>query len=207
MLTRCVRAILLAGVVASAQQGDQAEEFRKFIAKIHTAMGVQAGSVVADIGSGDSPDHPAHIGKAIGPTGKLVCEDIDGPALRKLAGRLKADGVQNVEFIVGHVDDPELPPHMFDAVMIANAYHEFAEPAAMLRHAREALKPAGKLVVIEAISVRMRGKTRAEQARAHEIAPETLRREIEAAGFRDTELVTLRDAEGETRYLVSARPK
>ena len=77
----------------------------------------------------------------------------------------------------------------------------------MLQHAREALKPTGKLVVIEAISVRMRGKTRAEQAKEHEIAPETLRREIEAAGFRDTELVTLRDAEGTTRYLVSARPE
>ena len=207
MLRRCAVAVFVVGVMASAQQGDRAEEYRKFIGKIHAAMGITAGSVVADIGSGDSPDHPAHISKAIGPTGRLVCEDIDGPALRKLAGRLKADGVQNVEFIVGRLDDPLLPPHMFDAITISNAYHEFAEPAAMLQHAREALKPTGKLVVIEAISVRMRGKTRAEQAKEHEIAPETLRREIEAAGFRDTELVTLRDAEGTTRYLVSARPE
>jgi len=98
-----------------------------------------------------------------------------------------------------------LPPRTFDAVTISNAFHEFAEPAAMLRHVREALKPAGKLVVIEANSVRMQGKTRAEQANEHEIAPETLRRGIEAAGFRDTELVILRDAEGTTRHLVSAR--
>jgi len=207
VLTRCALAILAVGVVAPAQQGDQAEEYRKFIATIDTAMGIKAGSVVADVGSGDSPDHPTHVSKAIGPTGKLVCEDIDGPALQKLAAILKADGVQNVEFIVGYLDDPKLPPHMFDAVMISNAYHEFAEPAAMLRHVREALKPGGKLVVIEAISVRMKGKSRAEQATVHEMAPETLRREIEAEGFRDIELVTLRDAEGTTRYLVSARPK
>jgi predicted methyltransferase len=207
MWTRCTLAILAAGVLTSAQQGGQAEEFRRFIEKIHTAMGIKAGSVVADIGSGDSPAQPALISKAIGPTGKLVCEDIDGPALQRLAGKLKADGVRNVEFVVGHLDDPLLPPRSFDAVMIAYAYHDFSEPAAMLRRARDSLKPAGKLVVIEAISVGMWGKSRAEQVKEHEITPETLRREIEAAGFRDTEQVILRDAEGTTRYLVSARPK
>jgi tRNA A58 N-methylase Trm61 len=205
VLARWALAIFVAGVLASAQQGDQTAEFQEFIAKIHTAMGIRAGSVVADIGSGDSPDQPARISQAIGPTGKLVCEDIDGPALRKLAARLKADGVQNAEFIVGRLDDPRLPSRTFDAVVISYAYHDFSEPAAMLRHARESLKPGGKLVVIEAISVRMQGKARAEQVKRHEIEPETLRREIEAEGFRDTERVTLRDAEGTTRYLVSAR--
>lgn len=206
MISR-IAALVLVAFVARAQQGDQAEEFRKFIAKIHTAMDLKAGSFVADVGSGDSPDHPVHISRAIGPTGKLVCEDIDKPALQKLAAKLKADGAQNVDFVVGTLDDPKLPVHTFDAIMISNAYHEFTERGAMLSHIREALKPGGKLVVIEAISQNMRDKTRDEQVKIHELAPENLKRELEAAGFGQLEMIVLRDAEQTTRYLISAKPE
>jgi ubiquinone/menaquinone biosynthesis C-methylase UbiE len=201
-----IAALIVVAFVARAQQADQAEEFKKFIATIHTAMNLKAGSVVADVGSGDSPDHPVHISQAIGPTGKLVCEDIDRPALEKLAAKLKAEGALNVDFIVGALDDPKLPAHTFDAIMISNAYHEFTKSSAMLSHIREALKPNGRLVVIEAISHNGREKTRDEQVKVHELAPENLRGELETAGFRQLEMIVLRDAEQTIRYLISAKP-
>ena len=77
----------------------------------------------------------------------------------------------------------------------------------MLKHLREALKPGGKLVVIETVSPKVRDKTRDEQVKAHELAPEILKREVEAAGLRQVEMIVLREAEGITRYLVSAQPE
>lgn len=170
-------------------------------------MDLKPGSFAADVGSGDSPDHPQRISKAIGPSGKLVCEDIDPSALRKLEAKLKAGGISNVEFVAGAPDDPRLPAHTFDAILISNAYHEFTDHRAMLHHLREALKTGGKLVVVEAISDRLRDKSREEQAKAHELAPEKLKAELEAAGFRQLNMIVLRHTEATTRYLVSAQPE
>jgi hypothetical protein len=77
----------------------------------------------------------------------------------------------------------------------------------MLRHIRDALKPGGKLVVLEAITPKMRGRTRDEQVKVHELAPAIREGELEAGGFRQLEMVILRESEGTTRYLVSARPE
>lgn len=91
-------------------------------------------------------------------------------------------GVTYVEFVVGEPSDPKLPKHAFDSIMISNAYHEFTHPRPMLRHIREALKPGGKLVVLEAITPKMRDRGRDEQVKAHELAPAILEGELEAAG-------------------------
>jgi predicted methyltransferase len=91
--------------------------------------------------------------------------------------------------------------------MISNAYHEFTDPRPMLRHIREALKPGGKLVVLEAITPKMLDRSRDEQVRVHELAPAIVEGELETAGFRQVELVILREGEGTTRYLVSAQPE
>lgn len=206
MTGRLVALIWIASAV-QAQPAGREMELAEFFAKVHGAMGLKPGAVVADVGSGDSPDHPARISRAIQPAGKLVCEDIDGPALRKLAASLKADSVENVQFVVGDAGDPRLPARTFDAILVSNAYHEFTDPGSMSRHLREALKPGGKLVVLEAISPKSSGKSREEQAKVHELEPEALKRELGAAGFRRLEMVVLREAEGMTRYLVSAQPE
>jgi ubiquinone/menaquinone biosynthesis C-methylase UbiE len=52
---------------------------------------------------------------------------------------------------LGKANDPLLPAASFDAVLISHAYHEMTEHAEMLAHIREALKPTGRLVVIEAL--------------------------------------------------------
>jgi len=170
--------LLMIAFIARPQTGDQGEEFRQFVAKIHTAMGLKTGSVVADVGTGDSVDHPTHITRAIGPAGKLVCEDIDDSALKKLAAKLKEAGMDNVEFVLGEPDNPKLPAHAFDSIIISNAYHEFTDPRPMLDHIRKALKPGGKLVILEAITQKMRNQTRNEQVKVHELAPALLEREL-----------------------------
>ena len=198
---------LLAAVAAVGQTSDETAEYKQFLAKIHAAMGLRNGSVVADIGSGDSPDHPMHIAKAIGASSKLVCEDIDGSALRKLGSKLREAGIENVEFVVGEHDNPKLPPHTFDAIIISNAYHQFTDPQPMLDYIRKVLKGSGRLVILEAFTAKTQSRPREEQVKVHELAPALLESELQSAGFRSLDRIILREDQALTRYLVSARPQ
>src|SRR6185436_16810587 len=130
------------------------EELRKtrLLSQVQNALNIHSGSMVADVGTGDTLFHQPHIARLIGPAGKLYCEDISQAALKTLAGKFEELGIRNVEMIVGKLDDPTLPEKMFDAILISNAYHEMAAYTSMLKHIRAALKPGGRLVVIESIS-------------------------------------------------------
>src|SRR5258708_36106405 len=106
---------LLAISLAFAQPEEQ---YRRFVAHIQTALSLHEGAVVADIGTGDDPDHPLHISKAVGPSGKVLCVDIDEKALEQLRGKLKEKGANNVETHLGKPDDPLLSDNTFDAVLV-----------------------------------------------------------------------------------------
>jgi ubiquinone/menaquinone biosynthesis C-methylase UbiE len=197
----------LFGLVAiSFAVGQTEDQYRQFVAHVQQALGLHEGAIVADIGTGDSPDHPLHISKAVGPSGKVLCVDINEKALEQLRGKLKEKGAINVETHLGKVDDPLLSDNTLDAVLISNAYHHFTEHASMLRHIRAALRPEGRLVVIESISEKNRSLPRERQLIDHELSPEILGSELKAAGFESANgAETLVDNGGVLRYLISAR--
>jgi len=186
--------------------GQTDEEYRSFIVHIQNALALKRGAVVADIGTGESPEQPLHISKAVGDSGKVICVDIDEKALERLRLKLNEDGLTNVQTQLGKPDDPMLPANSFDSVLIAYAYHHFVESGAMLAHIRTALRPEGRLVVIEAISTKNRAVPRERQIKDHELSPEILSGELKAAGFETPNgAETLVDSGGVLRYLLSAR--
>jgi ubiquinone/menaquinone biosynthesis C-methylase UbiE len=185
--------------------GQTEQEYRRFVAHVQNALALKPGAAVADIGTGDSPYHPLHIAKAVGSSGKVLCVDISEKALEQLKGKLKEKGAANVETHLGKPDDPLLSVNAFDAVLISNAYHEMPEHASMLRHIRTALRPEGRLVVIESISEKNRGLPRERQVKNHELSPDILGDELRAAGFEiPNGAETLVDNGGVLRYLFSA---
>ena len=93
--------------------------------------------------------------------------------------------------IEGAVDDPRLPAGSVDAALIVNAYHEMTEHQAVLAKIRTALKPGGRLVIVEPISAARRDSGRDAQTRNHEIAANFVREDARAAGFEE---VAFRDA-------------
>ena len=96
----------------------------------------------------------------------------------------------------GAEDDPKLPAGTLDAALIVNAYHEMREHQAVLTAIRFALKPEGRLVIVEPISSGMRSRPRERQTRDHEIAPDFVQEDAKAAGFR---IVSLEDPFTERR--------
>lgn len=200
MLNRSTRLAAAAGIalvmtamdtpVGVAQGGaphDHASPDR--MARLTDALGLKPGSAVADIGAGGG-NYTAKLAHEVGEGGRVYAVDVSESALTRLRSRVSSEKLENVQVIEGAVDDPRLPVGALDAALIVNAYHEMTEYASMLSRIREALKPDGRLVILEPIADGARDRTREQQASQHQIAPDIVLRDLKAAGF---DIVALED--------------
>lgn len=112
------------------------------------ALGPLAGLTVADLGAG-SGYFTVRLAARTGAKGRVYATDLQPEMLKMLASRLARENVRNVTLVQGAVDDPKLPPSTIDLVLMVDVYHEFSEPQKMLRGIRAALKPGGRLVLLE----------------------------------------------------------
>lgn len=111
-------------------------------------MQVTPGSTVADIGAG-SGYFTERLARLVGPTGKVYATDIQQGMLDLIAKRLSSERIGNVVTVLGQPANPKLPPASIDMALMVDVYHELWEPQIVLRHIRDALKPSGRLVLIE----------------------------------------------------------
>jgi ubiquinone/menaquinone biosynthesis C-methylase UbiE len=85
----------------------------------------------------------------------------------------------NVEYVLATDTSPRLPERSIDLVFVAYAYHEFGDPDAMMAGIRRALKPGGRVVILEYA----KESTIAPASPLHKMSFEEIRREIEPMGF------------------------
>lgn len=162
-----------------AERERQREQWQR-VDDIFRAMAVGPGAIVADVGAGDG-FFTSRLASAVGPSGRVYAVDMDDRQLDRLRRRLSEEPHQNVTVTKGTASDPTLT---LDAALIVNAYHEMTEHQAMLRAIRRALKPAGRLVLVEPIDETRRSASRSDQAREHQISPEFALHDLRTAGFR-----------------------
>ena len=112
------------------------------------AIGIAPGSTVADVGAG-SGYFTVRMARRVGAQGRVYANDLQPEMLAILASRLQKERVLNVTLVQGGVDDPKLPAASIDLILLVDVYHEFSQPQIMLRRMREALKPGGRLVLLE----------------------------------------------------------
>ena len=141
-------------------------------------LNIAKGATVADIGAG-SGFITERLAARVGPSGRVLANDVQPQMLELLARRLARKKIGNVTLVQGTIDDPKLAPASVDLALMVDVYHEFSQPQAMLRHLREALKPAGRLVLLEyrkedpSIPIRPEHKMSVAEAKL----------EVEAEGF------------------------
>jgi len=109
---------------------------------------IPRGASVADIGAG-SGFVTVKLSARVGPEGHVYANDIQPQMLQILQQRLARQRITNVTLVQGTVDDPKLPTASVDLELMIDVYHELSQPQAMLHHLREALKPGGRLVLLE----------------------------------------------------------
>lgn len=103
--------------------------------------------VVADIGAGTG-FFTFRLAPLV-PNGRVKAVDIQPEMLRALEKRKKALGVDNVDVVRGTEQAPGLPPSSVTLVLLVDAYHEFAYPREMLTGLYKALRPGGRLALVE----------------------------------------------------------
>lgn len=103
--------------------------------------------VVADIGAG-SGYFSFRMAQQV-PQGKVYAVDIQPEMLEAIRDRQSEQAVTNIEKVLGTEDNPQLPPASVDLAFMVDAYHEFAYPREMMEGIFEALKPGGRVVLLE----------------------------------------------------------
>jgi predicted methyltransferase len=146
------------------------------------ALALGTGGTVADVGAG-AGYFTLKLSRTVGPSGTVYAVDIDPATVRDLETRVAAERLTNVKVSQGRLDDPGLPVGTLDAVLISDAYHEMIEHKAILRAIRQALKPSGRLVILEKMLAKDEGKPRDIQTRNHHISSSLVVAELAEAGF------------------------
>lgn len=143
------------------------------------ALKIPKGAAVADVGTGVGY-FAWRLADRVGPAGVVYGEDIEQGMLDQLVANMRDRRLTNVKPVLGTIDDPKLPKESLDLILMVDVYHEFSEPEKMLRHMREALKPGGRLVLIE-----YRGEDPNVPIKPeHKMTVKVVRAEVEPEGYR-----------------------
>ena len=142
------------------------------------ALPVESDHVVADVGAGTGYFSFPIAGRV--PDGRVLAVDIQPEMLAIIEARRASLGVTNVDTVLGQIDDPALPAGEVDLILIVDAWHEFSHPHEMGLGMVKALKPGGRLVLIE---YRMEDPS-VPIKRLHKMSEAQARKEMAGLGLR-----------------------
>lgn len=174
----------VAGIVTDIWRDEKSRDQAGEAERVMNLLGVAAGRVVADIGAG-SGYYTVRLARRVGPTGHVFAEDVIPEYLERLAQRVTSEGLTDtVTVLRGDPHDPRLPPGSVDLALLVHMYHEVQQPFGLLWNLRPAVRPSGRIAVIDA----------RKQTEVHGTPPDLLRCELAAVGYRQTALYTLQEA-------------
>lgn len=142
-------------------------------------LGLREGMSVADIGAG-SGYFMEGLSRGVGSRGRVYATDIQSGMLRLLEERKRERGLQNVVITRSSVNASGLPSASIDLALMVDVYHEFSQPEAMLKDLLRALKPGGRIALLEY----RKEDPKVPILEAHKMSEALAIREISAAGFR-----------------------
>jgi ubiquinone/menaquinone biosynthesis C-methylase UbiE len=142
-------------------------------------LDVREGMTVCDLGCGNG-FHTIPLAGLVGKQGRVLAVDIQVEMLDLLRENIEQGGHDNITPILGSVHDPRLPAESVDLILLVDVYHEFSYPEQMLSRMRQALKPDGRIALVE---------FRAEDDDVpikpeHKMSKEQIMKEFPANGFR-----------------------
>ena len=146
--------------------------------RLLASLQIPRGSTVIDFGAGVGY-FTWRLAQQVGPRGRVLAVDIQPEMLDMLTENMQKRGMRNVETILSTNEDSGLSTNAADLALLVDVYHELTYPARTMAEVRDALKPEGRLVVVE---------YRKEDPRIpihplHKMTAQEVRDEIEPIGF------------------------
>jgi len=112
------------------------------------ALRLRAGDVVADLGAG-SGYYTFRMAPLVGPTGRILAVEIQDEMIAELKKRIDKNKVPNVETVKCTESDPKLGEASVDLLIMVDVYHELSFPFEVMTAVRKALKPGGRVALVE----------------------------------------------------------
>ena len=170
------------------------------------ALHLREGGTVVDLGCG-AGYFALKLSRAAGPSGRVIALDVRRSSLLFLWIRSLLRNAHNVKIIRGQAEDPFARDGSVDAVLIANTYHEFSAPKAVLERVFRSLAPGGRLVIVDRSPLATGAAHADSPDHSHEVPAARVASEILQSGF---EIVRQQDNfieqdDGESWWLIVAR--
>ena len=115
--------------------------------EIMDALSIADGAAVADIGAG-AGWFTIRLARRVGPNGTVYAQDVQPQMLEAIRRRVAREGLRNVETRLGSDSTPNLPARLLDAVLVVDVYPEVEDRVAFLRNLAGALKPGGRIGIV-----------------------------------------------------------
>jgi ubiquinone/menaquinone biosynthesis C-methylase UbiE len=153
--------------------------------QIFEAVGLREGATACEMGAGDG-ELTLAAAQLVGPSGRVYTSELGDERVKALREKVARSNISHITVVAGDAKRTNFPDGGCDTLFMRSVYHHFADPAAMNASIAAALKPGGRLAIVdftpppgsEAACPADRGKDG-----MHGITRETLSRELKDAGF------------------------
>lgn len=164
----------VANIISPIWHNERERDAVDEVGQVVRRLDVKPATTVADIGAG-SGYYTVRLSPIVGPNGRVIAEDVIADYLFGLRQRVRDLELKNVTIGLGEPHDPRLPIGSTDTAILVHMYHEIAQPYAFLYNLVPALKPGGRVGIVDAIA----------GIPEHGTPPMLLRCELAAIGYRE----------------------
>ncbi|MGZ6227634.1 MAG: class I SAM-dependent methyltransferase [Candidatus Binataceae bacterium] len=186
------RSLVLASMLATAFALAGCSHKQADAERLAAMLQLKPGMVVADVGAG-SGWMTVMLGTLVGPKGHVFSTEIDPRKLGKIRSAVAAAQLRNITVVQSTASDTGLPANCCDAILLRRVYHHLTDPADTDRGLFHALRPGGRLAVLDFRPTILlwpwKPKGLPPNREGHGISPMTVLSEVEHAGFKYDNMV------------------
>jgi predicted methyltransferase len=144
--------------------------------EVIAALALKPDSVVADIGAGTGYFAMRLAPKV--PQGRVFAVDVEADMVKYVGQRARKANLDNVTAVLAAPDDPKLPAKV-EVALLVDTYHHIGNREDYFRRLAHALKPSGRVAVIDFTMESPVGPPASGR-----LAPTVVKAEMQRAGYR-----------------------